>query len=86
MDLDELGFLGLLGGGIAGLSSPYILSKNIDVSIVYPPNITDKRQINIYKKTYDKKVKDERAKKIKQSQTFCVVVPAFGLLALIFIF
>ena len=63
MDLDEIGFLGLFGGGIAGLSSPYILSKNTDISIVYPPNITDKRQINIYKKTYDKKIKERRSKK-----------------------
>ena len=63
---------------------PYILSKKTDVSIVYPSNITDKRQINIYKKTYDKKIKERRSKKIKQSQTTCILVPVFGLLALLF--
>ena len=85
MDLNEMGFIGLFGGGIAGLSSPYILSNNTDVSIVYPPNITDKRQINIYKKTYDKRIKERRSKKITQSQTTCIMVPGFGLLALIFL-
>ena len=83
MDLDEIGFLGLFGGGIAGLSSPYILSKNTDVRIVYPPNISDKRQIVIYKNTYNKKIKERRSKKIKQSQITCVLIPGFGLLALI---
>lgn len=84
MDMDEVGFLGLFGGGIAGLRLPYILSKNTDVSIVYPSNITDKRQINIYKKAYDKKIKERRSKKIKHSQTTCILVPVFGLLALLF--
>ena len=85
MDLHEIGFLGLFGGGVAGFSAPYILSKNTDVSIIYPPNITDKRQINIYKKTYDKKIKERRSKKIKQSQNTCILIPGFGLLALIFL-
>ena len=36
MDLDEIGFLGLFGGAIAGLSLPHILSKNTDVTPLLP--------------------------------------------------
>ena len=47
-------------------------------------HIEHKKVINIYKKTYDKKIKERRSKKIKQSQTTCILVPVFGLLALLF--
>ena len=83
MDLDEIGFFGLLAGGIAGLSLPYIISKNTDASINYPTNITDNKQINIYKETYNKKIKERRSIKITQSQSTCILVPGIGLLVLI---
>ena len=79
----KIGITGSLSSGKTSVAR--ILSKNTDVSIVYPPNITDKRLINIYKKTYDEKIKERRSKKIKQSQTTCILVPGFGLLALIFL-
>jgi len=83
LDLDEIGFFGLLAGGITGLSLPYILSKNTDIKITYPSNITDNKQINIYKETYHKKIKERRSKKITLAQSTCILVPGIGLLALI---
>ena len=83
MDLDEIGFIGPIMGGIAGLSIPHVLLKNTDIKIKYPPNITDNKQINIYKATYSEKIKGRRAKKVIRSQSTCILVPLTGLLALI---
>ena len=83
MDLDEIGFIGPIIGGIAGLSIPHVLLKNTDIKIKYPSNVTDNKQINIYKATYSEKIKGRRAKKVIRSQSTCILVPLTGLLALI---
>ena len=83
MDLDEIGFIGPIIGGIAGLSIPHVLLKNTDVKITYPSNITDNKQINIYKAAYSEKIKGRRAKKVIRSQSTCILVPGIGLLVLI---
>ena len=81
MDLDEIGFIGPIIGGIAGLSIPHVLLKNTDVKITYPSNITDNKQINIYKAAYSEKIKGRRAKKVIVSQSTCIIGPLTGLLA-----